>query len=154
MGFFGAAYIWGRGRLKAPPSLLPKICYIYSTMMKLYSCNSPKENLENVYIYHVTHSLSSADISIFLIGNWQFSLYQEILTKISFWCIFSNYFDFYRIFTGFLIDLIVILMSAKSATPGLLEIKVFLNKVYVIISVNYPTKILSRDLNYIAIVVI
>ena len=45
-------------------------------------------------------------------------------------------------------------MSAKSATPGLLEIKVFLNKVYVIISVNYPTKILSRDLNYIAIVVI
>ena len=30
------------------------------------------------YIYHVTHALSSADISIFFIGNQQLLLDQEI----------------------------------------------------------------------------
>ena len=43
------------------------------------------------------------------------------------------------------------MMPAKLATPGLLKITVFWNKVYdVIISVNDVTnKILSRDSNYI-----
>ena len=47
------------------------------------------------------------------------------------------------------------MMSATLATPGLLEIKVFLNKEYdVIISVhNVTNKILSRASNYIADVV-
>ena len=46
-------------------------------------------------------------------------------------------------------------MSAKLAIPDILEIKVFLNKVYdVIISVHKViSKILSRDANYIVAVV-
>ena len=33
MGFFGATHGYGGGGAKRPP--LPKICHIYSTMMKL-----------------------------------------------------------------------------------------------------------------------
>ena len=48
------------------------------------------------------------------------------------------------------------MMSAKTATLGLLKIKVFSNKVYdVMISVyDLINKSLSRDLNYIIVVVI
>ena len=51
----------------------------------------------------------------------------------------------------FLINLVKILMSAKMANPGLLNITVFWNKSYdVIIHVNDVTgKILPRDSNYI-----
>ena len=52
----------------------------------------------------------------------------------------------------FLINLVIILMiSAKKATPGLLKLTVFWNKGYdVIIPVDQVTnKILSRDSNYI-----
>ena len=55
----------------------------------------------------------------------------------------------------FLIDMIAILMmSAKLATPDLLEITVFLNKFYdVIISASHvPNKILSGNSNYIVVV--
>ena len=50
---------------------------------------------------------------------------------------------------------IILMMSAKMATPGLLKITVFWNKGYdVIISVDDVTnKILSRDSNYIIDVV-
>ena len=50
----------------------------------------------------------------------------------------------------------ILMMSAKMATPGLLKIKTFWNKVYeVIISVHDVTnKVLSRNANYIIDVVI
>ena len=50
-----------------------------------------------------------------------------------------------------MINLVIIFMSAKMATPGLLKITVFWNKSYdVIISVDDVTnKILSRDSNHI-----
>ena len=45
---------------------------------------------------------------------------------------------------------IVIMMSAKMATPGLLKIKDFWNKCYdVIVFANVTNKISSHDLNYI-----
>ena len=49
----------------------------------------------------------------------------------------------------------ILMMSAKTTTPGLLKIRVFLNKGYdVIIFVHDVTnKILSRDLNYVVDVV-
>ena len=49
----------------------------------------------------------------------------------------------------------ILMMSAKTTTPGLLKIRVFLNKGYdVIIFVhNVTNKILSRDLNYVVDVV-
>ena len=50
----------------------------------------------------------------------------------------------------------ILMMSAKTATPDLLKIKVFRNKGYgVITPVNHVTsKILSRDSNYIVDVVL
>ena len=56
------AYGWGEVQ-KAPPPLL-KICHTYPTMRKLGSYTLPKEDPKK-YINHVTHHLSSADISIF-----------------------------------------------------------------------------------------
>ena len=46
----------------------------------------------------------------------------------------------------------ILMMSTKIATPGLLKVKLFLNKGYdVLISVHNVTKqVLSRDSNYIA----
>ena len=51
---------------------------------------------------------------------------------------------------GLIKKVIILMMSAKIATPGLLKITVFPNKGYdVIISVHHVTnKILSRDSNY------
>ena len=50
----------------------------------------------------------------------------------------------------------VLMMSGKLATPGLLKIKIFRNIAYEVISIDYDitNKILSRDSNYIADVVI
>ena len=52
----------------------------------------------------------------------------------------------------FLINMITNqMMSAKLATPGLLKIRIFQNKVYDVIVPDYEVtnKILSRDSNYI-----
>ena len=45
MGFFGAAHGWG-GEQKAP---LPKICHIYSTMMKLGTVIPYLKKIQNLY---------------------------------------------------------------------------------------------------------
>ena len=90
----------------------------------------------------MTHPLSSADISIFSPEVRKIFLYQEIQILLT----------FLESLKIFLINLVIILMmSAKMATPGLLKITVFWNKGYdVIISVDDVTnKILSRDSNYI-----
>ena len=60
MSFFGAAHGWG-GTKNAP---LPKICDTYPTMMKLGTALPYLEKIQKIY-YHVTHTLSPADISIF-----------------------------------------------------------------------------------------
>ena len=63
MGFFAAAHwcVCGVGGSKRSP--IPKICHTYSTMMKTGSYTLLKEDPKN--ICHVTHPMSSADISIF-----------------------------------------------------------------------------------------
>ena len=68
MGIFGAAHGWGQGGGKKAP--LPKICH---NLAQLYLTQKRFKK----YINHVTHPLSSADISIFT-GNQQILLYQEI----------------------------------------------------------------------------
>ena len=61
MGRFGAVHGF-RGTKKSHP--LFKIYHTYATIMKLWHiCNLPKEDPKN--INHVTHPVSSADISIF-----------------------------------------------------------------------------------------
>ena len=80
MGLFGAAHGWGwgggEGSKKSPP--LPKICHTYPIMMKLDILIPYLKKIQKKYIDHVTHPLSSADISIFFAGNQQILLYQEI----------------------------------------------------------------------------
>ena len=49
----------------------------------------------------------------------------------------------------------ILLMSAKLPTPGLLKIKIFKNEVYddIIADYDVTSKMLSRDSNYVAHVV-
>ena len=64
----------------------------------------------------------------------------------------SNSFDFFLFLKIFLINTVTILMmSAKWATPGLLKIKIFQNKSYDVIVLEYDVtkEILSRNSNYI-----
>ena len=65
---------------------------------------------------HMTHPLSSADISIFFTRNQQILLHQEMQIYIVFWYIISNSFNFSWVF-------VILIMSAKMATPGLLKPK-------------------------------
>ena len=96
-----------------------------------------------------THTLSSADISIFFTGNQQILLYQETQMQILFSFIIYNSFNLF----GFKITLInmatILVTSAKMATLGLLKIKVFWNKCYdfIISAYGVINKIFSRDLN-------
>ena len=96
---------------------------------------------------HVILPLTSADISIFS---------PEISKKYKYRLHFSTQFlilfAFLESLRIFLINLIIILMmSAKMATPGLLKTTVFWNKGYdVIVSADdVINKILSRDSNYV-----
>ena len=61
MGFFGAAHGTEGGGQKAP---LPKICHTFPTMMKLGTITPYLKKIQK-YKNHVTHTLTSADISIF-----------------------------------------------------------------------------------------
>ena len=84
---------------------------------------------------HVTHLLSSDDISIFSLEITKFCYIKKYRSRL--------HFD-----TKFLILLIsILMMSAKVATLGLLKIKIFWSKSYdVIISVHHVTnKIFSCD---------
>ena len=61
MCLLGAAHRWG-GQKGLP---LPYICHTYPTMMKLGTLIPYLKKIQK-YLNHVTHHLSSADISIFL----------------------------------------------------------------------------------------
>ena len=67
---------------------------------------------------HVTHLLSSPDISIFSLEISNFFLYQKIHTRLHFTYIISNY-------------------SAKFNTPGLLKIIIFGNISHDVILIDY-----------------
>ena len=74
--FRGCSRIGGGGTgAKRPP--LSKICHTYPTVMKLGTLILYLNKIQK-YINNVTHPLSSADISIFFIGNQQILLNQEI----------------------------------------------------------------------------
>ena len=101
---------------------------------------------------HLTHPSTSADIRIFSLGISKFCYIKKCRYKLYFSTEFLFILNFLESFKICLMNLVIILiMSAKMATPGLLKITVFWNKGYdVIISVDDVTnKILSRDSNYI-----
>ena len=101
---------------------------------------------------HVTHPSSSADISIFSPEMSNFFYIKKHRYKLHFSTWFLILLAFLESLKICLINLFIILMmSAKMANPGLLEITVFWNKGYdLIIFVDDVTnKISSRDSNYI-----
>ena len=63
--FWGCSRIWGARRGWKNP--LPKICRTHFTMMKLGTLMPYLMKIQKIYKYinHVTHPLSSADITIF-----------------------------------------------------------------------------------------
>ena len=101
---------------------------------------------------HVTHILSSTDISIFPPEISKFCYIKKWKCRFHFGTQFLILLTFFESLKIVLINIVTILMmSAKAAALGLLEIKVFWNKKYdVIISAhNVSNKVLSRDSNYI-----
>ena len=105
---------------------------------------------------HGTHRLFSADISIVSAEISKFCYIKKNRYRLHFSPELLVTLDFLESLKICLINLVIVLMmSAKMATPGLLKITVFWNKGYdVIISVHDVTnKILSRDSNYIIDVV-
>ena len=147
IGLFGAAQGWERVAKRVP---IPKICHTYPTVMKLGTI-IPYLTKTQKHINHVTHLLSSADISIFLL---------EIIKKYGYTLHFDTYFlillTFFRSFKVVLTNMIpILMMSAKLVILNLLKVKVFWNEGYdLIICVNDVTnKILWCDSNYIVNVV-
>ena len=137
------------GISKKPP--FPKISHTYPTMMK-FGTVIPYLRRSKTYMNHVTHPLTSADITIFSPEISRFCYIKKYRYRLHFSTKFPILLAFLEFLKVCLINRVIILMmSAKVATPGLLKITVFWNKGYdVIISVDDVTnKILSRDSNYI-----
>ena len=137
----------GGGGQKDPT--LPKICHTYPTMMKLDSYTLPIDDAENIRI--TWQSPWVLLTSAFLPKISKFCYIKKYWYRLHFDTLFPILLTVLEIF--FLISLVkILMMSAKMATPSLLEIMVFWNKEYdVIIHVNdVINKILSHDSNYIA----
>ena len=101
---------------------------------------------------HVTHPLSSADISIFLLEISKFCYIKKHWYRLQLNTQFLILLTFTESLKVDLINMVLILMmSAKMGTQGPLKIKVFWNNVYEVInSVHDVTnKILLHDSNYI-----
>ena len=64
MGLFGAAHGMMEDEGGQEDSLIPQICHTYSTMMKLGTVIPFLKKFQN-YMNHVTHLVSSANITIF-----------------------------------------------------------------------------------------
>ena len=150
VGIFGAAHGWGDKKAS-----LPNVCHTYPAMKKLSKVIPYLKKIQK-YINHVTHPLSSADISIFHRKSANFAI--SINTDID--CNLKHNFQFF--FTSFeslktaLINMVTILMmSAKMATPDLLKIQVIWNKgcdlIFSVHDVN--SEIISRNSIYIIDVV-
>ena len=152
MGLFGAAHEWGGDQkglhsLKSVTHILHwwNLAPLYLTQRRSKKC-----------INHVTHPLSSADISIFSRECSTFCYIKKCTYRLEFDRQFLILLTFLESVVIVLINMVTILMmSTKITTPGLLKIRVFWNNGYdVIISVHDVTnKILSRDSNYIVDVV-
>ena len=101
---------------------------------------------------HVTHLLSSADISIFSSEISKFCYIRKHRYRLHFGTWFLILLPFLSLWRFFLINMVTILMmSAKLATPGPLKIKIFHNKGCDVIIPDYDvtSKILSCNSNYI-----
>ena len=111
---------------------LLKICHTYPTMMKLDKLIPYLRKIQK-YTNHVSHPLSSADISIFLLEISKFYYIKEYRYRLYFITLFLILSTFFESWKIFLINMVTpLMMSAKMATLGLLK-KVFWNKCYDVI---------------------
>ena len=146
MGLFGAPHEW-----PTSPKSVTHICHNYETW---HSYAIPKEDPKNIWI--TWHLLSSADISIFSQEISKFCYIKKYGYRFHFSTWFLIILTFLESLKIVLINMVTILiMSAKMATPGLLKLKIFWDKLYdVIISVHDITnEISSHDPNYFVDVV-
>ena len=142
MGIFGAAHRWGGEGQKGPHPW--NLSHIYYNDETWHSYTLPEEDPKNIWITWPTSWLL---LTFFHRKSANFSISRN--TGID--CILVQ--NFPESFKIILINLVIILiMSAKITTPGLLKITGFWNKGYdIIISIDDITnKILSRDSNYFA----
>ena len=104
---------------------LLEICHTYPTMMKFGTVISYLKKIQK-YTNHVTHALSSTDISIFSPEITKFCYIKKYRYRLHFGTQFLIFLTFIESLSIFLIKLVIILMmSAKMATPGLPKITVF-----------------------------
>ena len=139
------------GGWEAKRSSLPNIYHPYPTVMKLGTVIPYLKKTHKLYKSRDTPS-DFCWFQPFFIGNQQFLLYQDIQIQIAFLLIVSNSFNFSWDFKDFLINMVIILMmSAKIATPGLPKIVIFWSKVYdvAVLFDDVTNKFLSRYSNYI-----
>ena len=151
MGFFSAAHGW-RGQKCAHSLKSVTHTLQWWNIAKLYLTKKKSKK----YMNHVTHSLSSADISNVLPETNKFCYFNKYMYRLHFHTKFLILLTFLESIKIFLIKKVsILMMSAKMATLGLLKIKEFWKEGYdVIIYVHDITsKILSRDLDYIADVI-
>ena len=142
MGLFRTAYRWGREKR----SSVPKICYTYSTMMKLGTVIPYLKKTQKSYESRDT-PLEFCQHQHFFIGNQQILLYQKIQIQIENTDLLT-FFEFLKIFFVSMVKSLI--MSAKLAAPGLLKI-IFQYKGHdvLIVDCDVTNKVLSRDSNYI-----
>ena len=146
MGLFGAPHEW--------PTSLKSVTHIFHNYETWHSYAIPKEGPKNIWI--TWHLLSSAGISIFSQEISKFCYIKKYGYRFHLSAWFLIILTFLESLKIVLINIVTILMiSATMATPGLLKIKIFWNKLYdVIISVHDITnKISSHDSNYFVDVV-
>ena len=124
-GHFWAAHGWGGAKAPLPS---PKICHTYPTIMKFGTITPYLKKMQKTYESRDTHP--------------EFCWHHHFLPEISKFCSIKKYSYKLHIGTYFLmlltvleylkiisINLVIILMvSAKMATPGLLKIEVFWKK--------------------------
>ena len=117
--------------------LLPKICHTYTTKMKLGIVIPYLKKIPKIYESRDA-SLSSADISLSSEIS-KFCYIRKYKCRLHFGYIISNSFDlFLSLYRFLLINTVTILMiSVKLATPGFLKIKIFQNKGYDVIILDY-----------------
>ena len=100
---------------------------------------------------HVTHLLSSADISIFLPEISKFCYIKKYRYRFHLDTYFLTLLTFLESLRIVLINMVkILMMSAKMGTPGLLKIKIFWKKAYdvIIFALDVTKTILSLDSNY------
>ena len=119
MGTLGVAHRWAGGK-KAP---LLKVCHTYPTIMTLCSYTLPKEDPKNISItWHIPWVLLTS--TLFHQKSANFCYIKKYRYRLHFdtWFLIL----LFSIWRFFLINLVIVLMmSAKIATPGLFKITVF-----------------------------